>query len=207
MPKVQTLTDVASKALASLGLEAITNIEDSSEPKSRTCLLFIYDAIEQCQKDFNWQELETTVTLEEDSETDAAGNTRYNLPSNYLDIIEVVGYDAVSWKVSDDHIVVSTSSVPPTIVYQRYEENPAKWGPDLYWAIWHKLAALIAQPLVEDEAAWQKAEIASDRAWTKSTAFAEKKRDSGKRMARKGLWTRSRYNSNWPGPTTEIVGK
>jgi hypothetical protein len=142
MALAKTLTDIANLALSSLGENIIQNIEDENDP-ARILRANISEIIRQVQSIIHWPELMVTITPSATSEMYNASLYQYNLPTNFLEIVEVrsgssTGDHIEDWFIEKGKLVTSVSSI--SIKYKRFSEDVSIFSGRLTETIYRKLA-------------------------------------------------------------------
>jgi hypothetical protein len=102
--------DLVNRALALLGVEAITSLADTSKPAATASVLFD-DTRASVFRAHPWNCLIKRVQLAQDTTTPAWGFTfQYTLPSDCLRVLQIKDYDA-DYKIEGRKLLINESQV------------------------------------------------------------------------------------------------
>ena len=165
MSLATTFTDIANLALKSLGAVSIQSI-DANDTHSQRINGVIDEVVRQVQNEISWPELLNVQLLVRlpDSFANLDGVFRYQLPEDFLSVVEILGTD-IYWEIFDGVLV--TSETEPKLIYKSYNPDVTKWSPEMTELIYKKLASEIAMPVTQDlnisQMSMQKFEMCRDR--------------------------------------------
>lgn len=184
------LTDIANLALIELGEEPITNIEAGTSP-ARIINAVIYQTIREVQKLIDWPELRVIKSLNRRSEMRDETYYYYNLPSNFLDLVEAE--DDKYYFLESGYIASNSESLE--ILYKKYSSNPAEWSADMTELIYLSLAAKLAPALTENPQFVQMAGQKYNLAEEKCTARTQNRQSKLRHYNKNHTWVQNRrYN-------------
>lgn len=164
---MNTRTDLANRALAHLGEEPITDIDDTTSTPARTCREFAGDVIDEVLRTHRWNCATARVALSELADAPAHGYERaYQLPADFLRLLEVNGE---AWEASDEFHEIEageqllTDASTAEIRYIRRIDVP-EFDPLLAKCAALALAVEIAIPLTKDAGKREAMQAAFDAA-------------------------------------------
>lgn len=154
MATASTLTDVANLALSILGDKRIRNIDDDGG-LSDLVRPMLYESIRQTQLEISWQELRVSYT------PTGTGNTHsqetayyeYNLPNNFLDMVDVNG--GADWFLEDSKLYAKASEAKVT--YKKYSEEVTEWSGYLVEMVYKRTAMNCAMAVTQNAGIAQQA--------------------------------------------------
>ena len=148
MALASTLTDIANLALAAIGEPAINNINDDSSVSNQVRSV-LFEGIRQVQLLIEWPELRVTMKPTLDHYDEDTGLYHYNLPTNFLDVID--GGD--DWQIDGKKLACST--VELTLIYKRYTSEPTEWGGNMTELIHKRISCMVVMPITQNVQLYQ----------------------------------------------------
>jgi len=185
MSLATTFTDIANLALKSLGAVSIQSI-DANDTHSQRINGVIDEVVRQVQSEISWPELLNVQLLVRlpDNFADLEGVFRYQLPEDFLHVVEILGTD-IYWEIFDGALL--TTLIEPKLIYKSYNPDVTKWSPEMTEMIYKKLASEIAMPTTQDlnisQMSMQKFEMCRDRLLPQMKNRSRKKAETLRRFS------------------------
>ena len=142
--------DLVNRALALLGVEAITSLADTSKPAATASVLFD-DTRASVFRAHPWNCLIKRASLAQDAVAPAYGYTyKYALPADYLRLINIEN-DLENFQIENGFILYDEDTL--NIKYVALDTDVTKYDPLLKDALAARLAYELAQPLLQSTSA------------------------------------------------------
>jgi hypothetical protein len=151
VPLVSELSEVAicNLALQDLGRGLMITALDENSQAARACRLRYRYARDACLRAYDWNFAAGRASLPALAAAPAFGFANaFQLPPDCLFVREVVGDDAVSWKIESGRLLTDLAA-PLRVTYTRAEANPASFDPLFAEALAARIAADVAVSLTE----------------------------------------------------------
>lgn len=152
--RASTLLDVVNQALFLLGQDPITNFESPDDDAGVKVKAMLYEAIDEAQQSFFWQELNVVEEITVDGTAHYTGLNRFALPDDCLrplgaKMVSESGPDTgLEWMLQKngpaytiDGNWIVTSSDTMHLLYTKRQDDPAEWTPELLRVTYTLLAS------------------------------------------------------------------
>lgn len=150
-----TITEVCNQALGRVGAQRIMSIDDLGSKAASACKNVFETTVLEVARAADWNCLRKRVELGQLADAPAFEWTyQYQLPSDFVNLIELNGVDYVG-QVQDDWEIegklLLTDAESAKIKYTAYVDDVSQWDPGFANAVAVLIAAKIATPMRQDE--------------------------------------------------------